>query len=422
MKISLIERLMLWTKVIAGCIIGIHLITLPCRVLAGPIVGARSAAMGCAFIAIDGDPSALAHNPAGLINASGSRLYLGASAVMLSSRYENSEGQSERTRPQVFYPPHFFFSQEIGKQGVVIGLGLYSPFGIGGRSWREGGLTRYISTENMIATYSLNPAIAWKISPWLSVGVSPCYMMVKSEAEKMIDQSMLATSDARSSLKVDGGGYGYVVGILVHPVKNLSLGCSYRSKVRVDQQGSASLENIAPALQGAFGGSQFETRAKTRLDFPSIWGVGIAWRLSDKLLFTVELEQYGWSSFDQQHLDFSTELQQAGFADISIPYAWENSRVFDMGIELELNRTCAVRAGYSYIQDFIPDQTFSPSNPGEDQHAFSIGIGYRAGRGVAIDIFYVIDFFQSREVHNEISSGTYDSICHFSGLSLDYRF
>ncbi len=422
MKIRLRARPVSSTIVIATGFVLIFLITLPCRALAGPILGARSAAMGCAFIAIDGDPSALAHNPAGLINASGSRLYLGASAVILSSRYENSEGQSERTRSQVFYPPHFFFSQEIGKRDVVIGLGLYSPFGIGGRSWREGGLTRYISTENTIATYSLNPAIAWKISPWLAVGVSPCYMMVKSEAEKMIDQSMLATSDARSSLKVDGGGYGYVAGILVHPVKNLSLGCSYRSKVRVDQQGSASLENIAPALQGVFGGSQFETRAKTSIDFPSILGVGIAWRLSGKLLLTIDLEQYGWSNFDQQDIDFSTELKQAGFADISIPYAWENSWVFDMGIELELNRKCAVRAGYSFIQDFILDQTFSPASPSDDQHAFSIGIGYRAGRGVVIDIFYVIDFFQSREVRNEILSGTYDSICHFSGMSLDYRF
>ena len=150
--------------------------------------------------------------------------------------------------------------------------------------------------------------------------------------------------------------------------------------------------------------------------------MGIAWRLSGKLLLTIDLEQYGWSNFDQQDIDFSTELKQAGFADISIPYAWENSWVFDMGIELELNGKCAVRAGYSFIQDFIPDQTFSPANPIDDQHAFSIGIGYRAGRGVVIDIFYVIDFFQSREVHNEILSGTYDSICHFSGMSLDYRF
>jgi long-chain fatty acid transport protein len=390
--------------------------------LAGPILGARSAAMGCAFTAVDSDPSAIAHNPAGIINAKDSQLYLGVSAVMFSTRYQNSEGQSQSTRFQVFYPPHLFLSQEIGRKDVVIGLGLYSPFGIGGRSWREGGLTRYISTENTIATYSLNPAIAWKMFPWLAVGLSPNCMIMQNDSERMIDQSSLAWSDARLSLEVDGVGYGYILGVLIMPVKNLSVGIFYRSKVRVDQEGTATLENIAPALQGLFGGSRFETRAKTSIDFPWIRGVGIAWRPSQKLLLTMDLEQYGWSSFDMQEIDFITEIPQAEFTDTSILLEWEDSWVLDLGIELDLNKKFTIRAGYSFIQNFVPEMTFSPANPNDDQHAFSIGLGYHPRDNLVIDVFYVIDYFLSRDIKNDILSGTYDNICHFSGMSLGYSF
>ncbi len=410
-----------WIRMSAGIVV-IFLFVFPCNALAGPILGARSAAMGCAFTAIEGDPSALAHNPAGIINARGSRVYLGASAVMLSTRCKNLEGPSERTRSQVFYPTHLFLSHELAMGDVVVGLGLYSPFGIGGRSWRQGGLAGYISTENMIATYSLNPAIALRMLPWLAVGVSPCWMKAQNDSERMIDQSMLAWSDARFSLEVDGVGYGYTIGMIVLPMKNLSIGFFYRSKMRVNQQGAATLGNIAPGLQGAFGGSWFETRAKTSTDFPWIQGVGIAWRPSQKLLFSMDFEQYGWSSFDQVGVDFSTELPQAGFTDISIPLEWKDSWVFDIGIELELSRKVAIRAGYSFIQSPVPEQTFSPANPNGDQHAFSMGLGYRIRSNLVIDIFYVIDFFRSRDVRNEILSGTYEGICHFSGMSLGYCF
>jgi long-subunit fatty acid transport protein len=44
------------------------------------------------------------------------------------------------------------------------GIGIFSPFGIGGRKWDENGLTRYSSVENLIAKigadYKLNDTLS----------------------------------------------------------------------------------------------------------------------------------------------------------------------------------------------------------------------------------------------------------------------
>ena len=122
--------------------------------------GARAAAMGTAFVAIADDPSAIVHNPAGLTLLRGTHVYGGGSALTLTSTYERPQGQSERTHFRVYFPPHQFLMSDFGLEKVVFGLGVYSPFGIGGRTWSDDGLTRYVSTQSLVGTFPVNPTFA----------------------------------------------------------------------------------------------------------------------------------------------------------------------------------------------------------------------------------------------------------------------
>ena len=88
----------------------------------GPIHGAKAAAMGTAFVAVADDPSAILHNPAGLANLKGTNLYGGGIAVILSSEYKSPEGGRERTSFQVFFPPHFYISTDLGTNSLGLGL------------------------------------------------------------------------------------------------------------------------------------------------------------------------------------------------------------------------------------------------------------------------------------------------------------
>jgi long-chain fatty acid transport protein len=383
--------------------------------------GAKAAGMGTAFVGIADDPSAILHNPAGLTQVSGTNMYGGVTAVIPSTKYTSPSGESEETDFRVFFPPHFYISSDFGMEKIVLGLGIFSPFGIGGRYWSEDGLTRYLSTESTIATISVNPTLAWQVTPRVSVGFGVYYLHSLNTAEKMVDQSMFGAGDGKSSLEADGGGWGYNLGILVAPFEKLSLGFAFRSNVSVDQKGDTELENIAPALQPLFGGSQYKTGVETTVDLPEILSFGIAYKATTKLTLAFDVEWLKWSRFDQQILNFEQEVPAAGFSDILIDFDWDDQWLIKFGLEYYLNEKFALRTGYAFIETPVPEHTLSPANPDADAHNFSIGFGYKTGKWV-VDGFYSAGIYKDRNVNNNILSGEYKNITHSIGLSIGNRF
>jgi hypothetical protein len=125
----------------------------------GPVHGAKAAGMGSAFVAIADDPSAIAYNPAGLTQLKGTNIYSGVTAVILSTEYEGPSGESEDTEFQVFFPPHLYISSDLNTDNMAVGLGVYSPFGIGGRKWSKNGPTQYTPEE-------LRAKKGWGHSSW----------------------------------------------------------------------------------------------------------------------------------------------------------------------------------------------------------------------------------------------------------------
>ncbi len=103
----------------------------PC-VAGGPIHGARAAGMGTAFLAVADDPSAILHNPGGITQIEGTQVYSGVTAVILESSFTDDLGQTEDTEPNTFLPPHLFLTHRNPSSKFAYGMGVHSPFGIGG--------------------------------------------------------------------------------------------------------------------------------------------------------------------------------------------------------------------------------------------------------------------------------------------------
>lgn len=133
--------------------------------------------MGGAFTGIADDPSAIAINPAGLTATKGVNSYLGVSALALSTEYTAPDDRSQKTESQIFFPPHLYLAAAFDTPDKVFGIGIFSPFGIGGRKWSESGLTRLYSTESLICTLMVNPTLAWQIHLKISIGMGIDYLL-----------------------------------------------------------------------------------------------------------------------------------------------------------------------------------------------------------------------------------------------------
>ena len=401
---------------------GILFLLLSAISFAGTMIhGAKGAAMGTAFTAIVDDPSAITTNPAGLTQLTGTNMYGGTTFVFPSTTYESPSGQSEETDFQVFFPPNLYLSSDLNTKDVRLGIGIYSPFGIGGRKWNEDGLTRFSSTKSLIATLIINPTIAYQVLPSLSIGIGLDYMLARNEARQMIDQSLFGARDGEFKFKADGDGWGYNIGILFTPDKKVSFGLAYRNRIKVDFSGTAKLKNIAPPLQPLFGGSEFRTDVTTEATFPQIVSFGIAYRPTEKWTIACEAEWVEWSTFHDSDLDFKHEVPQAGFTDRSKLLDWKDVWDFKVGAEYKVNERLALRAGYAYSQSMVPEQTLDASNPDSKQHYVSAGFGY-IFKKFLLDFFYMAGFYEDRKVTNNILSGEYQNLYHYIGFDIGKKF
>ncbi|MCX5844195.1 MAG: outer membrane protein transport protein [Deltaproteobacteria bacterium] len=405
-----------------ACILLLLLFFTPAVSIAGnPVEGSKAAAMGAAFVAVADDPSTIAHNPAGLTNLKGTNIYGGATVMFPTTRYESPSGTSEDTLHQVFLPPHFYITSYFNTERTYFGVGVFSPFGIGGRKWSEQGLTRYAATESAVATLCINPALAWKVHPRVSVGIGAFFLGEKSIAEKMVNQSALGASDGRMSLKGEGGGWGYNLGLILFPGEEFSFGLAYRSGVRVKESSTLSLENIAPALQPYFGGSTFNTDADTVIHFPPVVNIGMAWRPTKSLTFSFDAEWTGWSSFDRMDLRLRKEVPQAGLTSSSTSLDWKDVWVIKVGAEYQVTNQFSLRTGYAYVQSPVPESTLNPGSPEADRHLVSVGVGYKISR-FTLDAFYMADIAKKRQVQNSTLSGKYESFTHTIGFSVGTKY
>jgi long-chain fatty acid transport protein len=382
--------------------------------------GAKATAMGNAFTATADNPSAIAYNPAGLTNSKGTNIYLGATAVIPSITYRSPTGISEDTEDQVFFPFHFYISSDFGMENLVFGIGIFSPFGIGTK-WDKEGLVRFNATESKLDTVLINPTVAYQLLPTLSIGVGIDYMFSKALLKNMVDQSLFGAGDGELTLEGDGDGWGFNIGALFTPNKKLSLGLTYRNRIKVDINGTAKLKNIAPALQPLFGGPRFKTDASSSIEFPDVLSAGIAYRPTESLTLELDIEWTGWSSYDRLDIDLEDEIPLAGFVDSSEDKNWKDVGAIKVGIEYIATERFSLRAGYVFDKSPAPEHTLHPRLPDSDQHNISLGLGYRR-KNFNIDIVYIAAIYEDRTVDNTILSGEYETFAHLIGYSFGYRF
>jgi long-chain fatty acid transport protein len=421
--------------------------------------GARAAGQGNAFAAESDDASAIHYNPAGLTQAAGVQSILGLNLLGGSVKYKSPTGLDSRGdfNGSVNWPPpsNFYFSANLASIGlplfspVTVGIGLTSPFGLNTRYPVDGPFNTAV-TSAALPLIGIKPTIAYRISDALSVGVSAdIYTFAGFLGEGHTEQKQVSAGalgiPAGASIELNGKGTaaGVTASLLYSPLRNgagkpiMSIGLVYRSQAVLPLSGSL-LVNGAKAAD-----------ASTDLVLPQLFTGAVAvWPVrTNEREWKVELdvEYVGWSS--NKNLD----VRLSNGATIPQPQQWSNVPVIAVGTEYKwLNSMwlphweVAVRSGYTYTEDPVPDRTFNPATISLTAHTLSLGAGFickGAGRffgvipcsgksvlwpkGIGVDLAYQEWFYESRTVIDNLNptvDGTYHAFVHLGALSLRTLF
>jgi long-chain fatty acid transport protein len=352
--------------------------------------GAKGMGFGGAFTAQASDPSAIFHNPAGIAFLRGKQLYLGGTAVMPTWQFDGAnpfpgESVHETDAVSVLLPPAAYYSQPFSRR-VAFGVGVNVPFGLK-TEWanRDQFSGRYVSQKAALSGFGVNPTLAFKLEDRLAVGVGLDVRFSKVTLERRVPvinpftQRPVDAADERLVAGTDTG-IGFDVGVLAKFSDDVSFGASYRHKVKVDYQGTASFTPLPT------GNAQLDARLLgvlppeslnllSSITFPALASGGLAFHRGD-WAFEADVNWYQWSSFQSIPVTFPDRPDLSG----AITEDYGDSFQYRFGVERTLNDRWAVRGGYYWDETPSPPASVSPLLPDSDRNGFCLGASWTSGK------------------------------------------
>ena len=393
--------------------------------------GARAVGMGGAFVAQASDPSAIYFNPAGLAFQNGINVLGGASLIMPSNTFKglNPIRSTEvSTVAKVFTPITLYGTYKINDD-IVVGLGIYNPFGLG-TEWPDlWGFNNYAdiyqgsayAVKTNIQTWYFNPSVGYKINDQLSVGLGMSYVYGSVSMSRGIPFS----STLNGTMNLDGTGNGFNInfGAIYKPIEGLSVGLSYRFKTNIDFSGDVKFTDIPTAYKTIFPGGT----GKATLPMPGNLYIGAAYELTPELTIEGDLQFVQWSAYKELKIEITPVTIMQG-TNIAVKN-WDDTYLLHGGLEYKCDADLTLRGGLVLDLTPQPPSKVEPMLPDADRIDITCGVGYKVNEKISVDLSYMLVLFADRisyytapvKLHTDMT-GTYKSTAHLFGVDVSYAF
>ncbi|MCX6133652.1 MAG: porin [Ignavibacteriales bacterium] len=372
--------------------------------------GARAMGQGGAFAARASDLSAIYFNPAGLAYQKGTQVYVGVTLIMPKTSFfgpdQLNTNQETQMVSQVFNPINVYASYQI-TDDLVAAVGVNNPYGLG-TEWPANWSGRFISTKVNLETFFFSPTLAYKLSDKFSIGVGMNYATGKVTLKRVLSDPF--DPHANANVEATGTGIGWNVGAMYKASKDLSVGVSYRSEVKIDATGTAAFDPMRSVYPAG--------DVSSSLALPATGFLGIAYSPTKDLTLEADYQYVGWSSYKELALTFKKDNS------VSVsPKNYEDTYILRVGGEYTMGEW-QVRAGYMYDHSPAPTKYVEPLLPDATKNDFSVGLGYNLTKNITVDLAYMyIKFDQRKAVGTEINfDGTYNSTAHLFAVNFGYSF
>lgn len=367
--------------------------------LSTPGQGARALGMAGAFTAVADDGSAIYYNPAGISQIDGTVIEGGVASISPQLRYTTPADATEESTKRALAPTLFVTHRMTHR--LSAGVGLYAPYA---RDAEIGDdlANGFASQRAKMVRTDFSAVIAYQVSAAVSIGGG----LILGYSQ--VDQSLPAGPALRISDKMDGTGFGGIVGVLWKVSEYLKTGLTYRTGMSVDHHGDRTM---------TVAGVETKSNARARVHYPASLGLGIALNPTENLTLALDADWYGWSSMDQ------VTTRTDSWPDSTTRLNAGNSRDIRIGGEYRLPAGWSLRAGYAHIQGAFPGTHIIPVQPDGDGHEADLGIGRKIGSW-SIDFAYQYAVAREQNLTANIYgyNGKQNISQHLLGLTAAYRF
>lgn len=350
-------------------------------------------ARGNAFTATADNPSAVFYNAAGLTQIEGTQIQANVFSISLENEYEGPGG-SARTDDRFQTIPSLFASHNFEDRPIAIGFGIYAPFALG-TDWGSDAPFSAFSTEAELSYIKFHPTIAWQVTETFSIAIGPTF----DQSDLRLERRFVSPLGELGEFEFDGDNttFGWSISARWQPNEKHAFGINYQANTEIDYEGRTDL--IAPNGQGGFVPIREDSEAS--LDFPESIVIGYSYRPTPQWNLEVNVDWTNWDRVDTVFLQ----------GDISgttpFPLNFESSFIYEAGVTRYFDNGYHLSAGYTYVENSVPDDDFTPAVPDGDRHFLAVGIGGEHGQ-FTWQATYQIAFGDDRSVNGSGPAGSTD--------------
>lgn len=412
-------------------------------------------------------------NPAGLVFMNNAFDFsMGISAVSAKAKY-SKDGYSEKTDNPISTPLYAYAGFKI-YDNFAAGIALTTPYGSSlkwPKNWKGSNLIQDISLKS----YVIQPTFSYKITEKLSIGVgldlaignvklsralfSPSEFQTLKGAVALIPPDKLPDANKQEILNtissIDGAvpvaatldgktkvRAGFNVGIMYDVCDQLTLGLSYRSRIKMKvKEGDATLNYASAKIEQLF--MQLgqlnpklqvpplnEGTFKAELPLPSNLTLGVSYRPTERWEVALDLQYVGWQAYDSLNVQFTPNVLN-GYT-IKAEKNYKNTIIARVGAQYKTTDRLDLRAGIYFDQSPIRSNNYNPETPGMNKLGISAGLTFEPINRFQIDFafLYIQGFSRngSYTLKNVVTqqmeefSGKYKSNAITASLGVAYRF
>lgn len=393
--------------------------------------GARAHGMGGAFIGVADDATAISWNPAGIAQLE----KMEASAVGLLS-IKNYSGeftldtQSEKNSESTSHITPSFASfavpLKVSQRNLVLTVAYQRMIDFG-YSYKD--ITEYSTyTETYTAKAkggvdAVSPAIGFQITPQVNLGLAMNFYLNKLNrtSEWSYSDGDLQTTEREWKFS----GMNFNTGILITTPK-FNIGATVKTPFALKTESSFSQENNDPAAFG-WPATYDTTFPEAEETYPLMFGLGIAFKPTDKLTFAFDFERRNYENSEWHH----KEWKAGTLYDSVESMGWKNVSQLRAGIEYVLAGPSAlfpIRLGFRTDPKVFNKWEGSFTNPDTSQ---AVGMVFTGGFGlimgsVMFDLAYEYGMTTLADVEGSLAgyeaSWLYKEKAHNIMASIIYHF
>lgn len=388
--------------------------------------------------------SVIATNPAAMSRLDGVNVTLNNTYILAKTEIENPIGSAPGTNkgdmvPRILLGSAFITFPHVLIDNLSMGIGLYAPFGLK-TNYENTFQGRAFGDKSTVTVATLQPTISYAFTPSFSAGVGLTVNHFNGELT-----SGLSPAFPKATQSLDGAknAFGYNVGFLFSPIKEMNIGLTYHSQVDYDLHGNVKVTDApitnTPYTFNASGRGNLEITTPDSLELAATFMVvptvelkaGIThtrWStigvLAPKNTFTAA----GVTTSVPLPPVFSTQIAGSLNAGGTAEHInFEDVNMYSLGASWQAHPSLALRAGIAYDESPTTDKDRNVRIPTADRMIFAVGANYALAKNTTVDLAYNYLLEDDASINRaEPGKGIYranfKNSGHLIGAQLNHKF